>query len=175
MVRQSTFYTSAGRLATGFQARPFPITQAARKSRANATITTNSSHTHTCRTPNPHKATERNQDGQKTNDEKKQGQQQPNRIHFPPPKQPQPTVSSKQCRAVQALRSLLKVRRPLDAPDNVIPLGKKGHPVVERRLLLVGQVLPVGADVLGLGRRLAQRARGVLAGEDCKPEKGLVG
>ena len=61
---------------------------------------------------------------------------------------------------------LLKIRRPLDPPNDIIPLREKGNPVVERALLLVGQVLPLGADVLGLGRRLAEGARGVVAGED---------
>lgn len=61
--------------------------------------------------------------------------------------------------------SLLKVRRPLHLSNNVIPLREESDPVVERVLLLLRQVPPLGADVLGLGGRFAEGTRSVLASE----------
>lgn len=37
-----------------------------------------------------------------------------------------------------------------NAADNVVPLGEEGDPVAEGSLLLVGEILPLGTDVLGL-------------------------
>lgn len=39
---------------------------------------------------------------------------------------------------------------PLDLAHNVIALAEKGVPFVQDRLLLVGQILPLRATILGL-------------------------
>lgn len=46
---------------------------------------------------------------------------------------------------------LIHVGSPLDDADDVIPLGEIGQPVVQRLLLLLVEVLPVGSYVFGLG------------------------
>ena len=63
------------------------------------------------------------------------------------------------------LLDLFKVGRTLDLADDVVPLGEKGDPVVQDALLLVVEVLPLGGHVLGLGGRLGQCPRSVLASE----------
>jgi hypothetical protein len=51
---------------------------------------------------------------------------------------------------------LFQVCGTLHNSNNVVSLGEEGHPVVERLLLLVVQIMPIGAHILGLGRCLAE-------------------
>lgn len=62
-------------------------------------------------------------------------------------------------------KSLLHVCSALNPANYIVALGEEGDPVVESRLFLVIKVLPVWPDILGLGRSLAESARGVLASE----------
>lgn len=45
---------------------------------------------------------------------------------------------------------------PLDDTNDVVAFREECHPIIECGLLLLVQVLPVRADILSLGRGLAQ-------------------
>lgn len=59
------------------------------------------------------------------------------------------------------------VGRALDLAHDVVPLAEEGEPLAQHRLRLVRQIVPVWSAVLGLQRRLRQRAGRIFACEYC--------
>lgn len=62
----------------------------------------------------------------------------------------------------------LVVRSILHLSHDIIPLAEEREPLVQHRLLLVIQVVPIRCAVLGFERRARQSTRGVFSGEYCR-------
>lgn len=65
-------------------------------------------------------------------------------------------------------------RAPLDSPHDIIPLAKEFVPIVQHRLLLLVQIVPLGHTILSLQTRTRQRATRILARENMVRATGLI-